>query len=63
MATQPTTPTTQVSVPPIEPCAPPPISWNVGSRPVTAAPLDRNQTRPRIDSSPPRVTMNDGTPM
>ena len=50
-------------VPPTEPWAPPPISWNVGSRPTTAAPCDWYQTRPRIESRPPRVTMNDGTPM
>ena len=34
----------------------------VGSRPETAAPLERYQTTPRIDSSPPRVTMKEGTP-
>ena len=62
IATQPTIPSTQVSVPPIEPCAPPPMSWKVGSRPETAAPLDRYQTSPRIDSRPPRVTMKEGTP-
>ena len=39
------------------------MSWKVGSRPVTAAPFDWYQIRPRIDSSPPSVTMNDGTPM
>ena len=54
---------THVSVPPSDPCAPPPSSWKLRSIPETAAPLDRYQTRPRIDSSPPRVTMNDGTPM
>ena len=43
--------------------APPPMSWKVGSSPVTAAPCDWYQTRPRIDSRPPSVTMNDGTPM
>ena len=59
---QPTMPSTQVRVPPIEPWAPPPMSWKVGSRPDTAAPLERYQTTPRIDSSPPRVTMNEGTP-
>ena len=34
-----------MSVPPIEPCAPPPNSWNVGSRPVTAAPFERYSRR------------------
>ena len=38
-----------MSVPPIEPWAPPPMSWKVGSRPDTAAPCDWYQTRPRID--------------
>ena len=62
IATAPRTASAQVSVPPSEPCAPPPMSWNVGSRPDTAAPLDRYHTTPRIDSRPPRVTMNEGTP-
>ena len=62
IATQPTMPRIQVSVPPTEPWAPPPMSWKVGSRPDTAAPLERYQTTPRIDSSPPSVTMNEGTP-
>ena len=30
----------QVNVPPIDPCAPPPISWKLGSSPDTDAPLD-----------------------
>ena len=47
----------------MEPCAPPPRSWNDGLSPFTAAPLDRYQTAPRMDSSPPSVTMNEGTPM
>ena len=63
MARQPTRPRTQVIVPPMDPCAPPPISWKLGSRPDTAAPLERYQTNPRIESRPPRVTMNEGTPM
>ena len=63
IATQPRMPRIQVMVSPTEPWAPPPSSWKVGSRPVTAAPCDWYQTRPRIESRPPRVTMNDGTPM
>ena len=53
----------QVMSPPIEPWAPPPMSWKVGSRPVTAAPFDWYHTRPRIESRPPSVTMKEGTPM
>ena len=62
IATLPMMPTTQVAGPPMEPIAPPPISWKSRSSPDTAAPLERYHTKPRIVSRPPSVTMNEGTP-
>ena len=63
IARQPTMPKAQVSGPPSDPWAPPPMSWKSWSRPETAAPFERYQMKPRMDSRPPSVTMNDGTPM
>ena len=62
MATQPLSATAKVNVPPMEPSALPPSSWKVGSRPETAVPCESTHTTHRMDSSPPRVTTNDGTP-
>src|SRR3989475_3696818 len=66
MATHMTTPSVQLSpsprAPTRVPTVPPPSIWNVVSSGAIVWPCAYRKMRPRHMRSPPRVTMNDGTP-
>src|SRR5712691_464923 len=66
MATHMTTPSVQLSpsprAPTRVPTVPPPSIWNVVSSGAMVWPCAYRKIRPRQMRSPPRVTMNDGTP-
>ena len=55
-------PTAQLAISPSDPVGPPPSSWKVGSSGEIVWPDASSKARPAQMSSPPRVTMKDGTP-